>query len=54
MNISSRSGTKHIYTLKEGEKFALYGDHIIVIHPDRPPKIIDAKGNEIVLTFIPK
>lgn len=37
-------GTKIIYTLQPGEDWAFYKDSIIVIHPDRHPKIVHLDG----------
>lgn len=47
-------GTKHVYTLQEGEKWAAIQDTVIIVHPDRQPKIIDSEGNERVIEFFPK
>jgi hypothetical protein len=45
------TGTKVIYTLKDGEdwQFMPAGDgsfYMVIVHPDRPPKMIDRDGNE--------
>ena len=39
------NGFEHLYTLLEGEKWAKYKDFIIIIHPDREPRIIYKNGN---------
>jgi hypothetical protein len=43
------TGAKHIYTLKEGEQWAIVGDKVIIVHPERKPKMIDSDGTEVEL-----
>lgn len=38
------NGMKLIYTLQPGEQYAIYRGSIIVVHPDRPPKIVTQDG----------
>jgi hypothetical protein len=37
---------RHVYTLQPGEDWALFKGLLIVIHPERPPKIIREDGTE--------
>lgn len=39
-----RKGFELTYTLQEGETYTFYHGHIIVCHPERPPKIINSDG----------
>lgn len=44
------NGIRHIYTLQDGEDFRFFSNGpIVVVHPDRPPKIINADGTVDVL-----
>jgi hypothetical protein len=40
----TRSEMKLLYTLQPGEDYRYYAGRIIVVHPDRPPKIINSDG----------
>jgi len=42
----TREGTKLIYTLAEGESCRATDGGYIIVHPDRPPKLITANGIE--------
>lgn len=53
MNI--RSGTKLLYELKAGETWKIFKNQIIILHPERQPKIIHSDGTVEVInadTFI--
>ena len=40
-----RAGVRLLYTLKQGERWALLDDdRVMVIHPNRPPKVIYPDG----------
>ncbi len=39
-----RPGTTHLYTLKDGECWRVYGDRVIVVHPERAPFAVEADG----------
>jgi len=42
---TTRSTVKGRYTLKRGERWTLLSDdRVMVIHPDRPPKIVYPDG----------
>jgi hypothetical protein len=48
-------GVRLLYTLKRGERWALLDDdHVMVVHPDRPPKVVypDGRVEEIAPTPI--
>lgn len=45
MTTKIKAGTKHLYTLEDGEKWALFNGFFIVVHPEREPKIVDKDGN---------
>jgi hypothetical protein len=48
-----RVGIGRLYTLKRGERWALLDDDcVMVVHPDRPPKVVypDGRVEEIALT----
>lgn len=47
------TGAKHVYTLQEGEQWAIYNDTVIVVHPDRKPKIVNSDGAVEELEFSP-
>jgi hypothetical protein len=50
-----RAGIHRLYTLKAGERWALLDDdRVIVVHPDRPPKVVypDGRVEEIAPTAI--
>lgn len=42
--METRPGFKHLYTLQDGESWALFEGKIVVAHPERPPKIINGDG----------
>ena len=49
----TRPGVRLLYTLKRGERWALLDDdRVMVVHPDRPPKIVypDGRVEEIAPT----
>lgn len=46
-------GTKFIYELQEGEQWAIIGDYVIIVHPDRKPKMINSDGKVEELDFYP-
>ena len=42
---NARSGARLLYRLKERERWTLVdGDRAMVVHPDRPPKIVYPDG----------
>jgi hypothetical protein len=42
----ARAGVRLLYTLKSGERWALLdGDRAMVVHPDRPPKVVYPDGS---------
>ena len=43
-------GAKFIYRLEDGERWAIYGNMLIIVHPEQPPKLIDKHGNTIILS----
>ena len=48
-------GVRLLYTLKRGERWALLDeDRVMVVHPDRPPKVVypDGRVEEIAPTPI--
>jgi hypothetical protein len=50
-----RAGVTRLYTLKQGERWALLDDdRVMVVHPDRPPKVVypDGRVEEIAPTPI--
>jgi hypothetical protein len=50
-----RAGVRRLYTLKRGERWALLeNDRVMVVHPDRPPKVVypDGRVEEIEPTPI--
>lgn len=45
-----RSGARFVYSLQEGEDCAFVeGVGIVVVHPERQPKVIRADGSEEIL-----
>ena len=51
----ARAGVRLLYTLKRGERWALLDDdRVMVVHPDRPPKVVypDGRVEEIAPTPI--
>jgi len=47
------AGVTRLYTLKQGERWTLLSDdRVMVIHPDRPPKVVypDGRVEEIAPT----
>jgi hypothetical protein len=39
------AGVRRLYTLKQGERWALLDDdRVMVVHPDRPPKVVYSDG----------
>jgi hypothetical protein len=42
----ARAGVRLLYTLKPGERWALLDDdRAMVVHPDRPPKVLYPDGS---------
>ena len=55
MQADARAGFPLLYTLKRGERWALLDDdRVMVVHPDRPPKVVypDGRVEEIEPTPI--
>jgi hypothetical protein len=48
----TRPGTTHLYTLKDGERWRVFGDRVIVVHPERPPFMIEPDGSHTPLEWI--
>jgi hypothetical protein len=51
----ARAGVRRLYTLKQGERWALLDDdRVMVVHPDRRPKVVhpDGRVEEIAPTPI--
>ena len=49
------AGVRRLYTLKQGERWTLLDrDRVMVVHPDRPPKVVypDGRVEEIEPTPI--
>jgi hypothetical protein len=47
------AGVSRLYTLKQGERWTLLDDdRVMVVHPDRPPKVVypDGRVEEIAPT----
>ena len=43
--VEARPGVRLLYTLKRGERWALLDDdRVMVVHPDRPPKVVYPDG----------
>jgi len=45
-----REGAKFIYKLEDGERWAFFNGMLIIVHPERQPRIIDKDGNTIILS----
>lgn len=45
-------GMKVLYTLEPGESYKFWDGRIIVVHPDRPPKIVHADGTTEIITAV--
>jgi hypothetical protein len=43
--------TVYGYTMRHGEKYALFGDVAIVVHPDREPIVVAQDGTMSALTL---
>lgn len=48
------SEMKHIYTLQPGEEYKFWNGRIIVVHPDRPPKIVHSDGTTEIIAPPPQ
>ena len=43
--VEAREGVHRVYTLKKGERWALLDDdRVMVVHPNRPPKVVYPDG----------
>ncbi len=40
----ARPGTKLLYKLQDGEDYRFFAGRVIVVHPERPPKVITSDG----------
>ena len=42
----ARANIRRLYTLRQGERWALLDDdRVLVVHPDRPPKVVYPDGS---------
>lgn len=48
-----RRGTKLLYELLEGDQWKIFGDIVIVINPNNPPKVILSDGTIEELKCLP-
>lgn len=46
MQPSIKIPARFVYELKPGEKWMFFGECLIVVHPDRLPKLIHPDGRE--------
>lgn len=49
--VINRLETKLIYELQEGEEWAVFNGYIIIVHPDKTPRIIGPDGVIKDLTY---
>lgn len=53
--VSFRCGNRHVYTLKDGEVWAIAPDgRLVIAHPERPPKTVSRDGTEEEITWPPQ
>lgn len=48
-----RTGCEFIYQLQDGEQWAMHGGMIVVVHPDRPAKIVHPPGKAGEINYRP-
>lgn len=46
-------GTKFVCELFPGDQWIVFKGYVVIVNPDRPPRMLDADGNGVVLTFAP-
>lgn len=46
---TARPGARFIAEVPEGSELRAFGDFIVVVHPDHPPRMFDLNGEEVPL-----
>lgn len=43
---SLRQGARHLCELHEGDVWAVFKGYVVIVNPNRPPRMVDAQGRE--------
>jgi len=46
---SLRQGTRFVCELFPGDQWTFFEGYVVIVNPDRPPRMVDLDGNEVKL-----
>ena len=50
---SLKRGTRFVCELFPGDQWTVFKGYVVIVNPDRPPRMFDVDGNAHELTFAP-